>query len=239
MTYPRGGFERHRLWLPSLLLVIFAACSGPSKSAFDLRITAADSLTTTPLNNYYLFAYRDSLSADLYHHLRTRALAGDSIDYLALRLAYSQTGEYSPYDRFPPLALKEAMNREDYQQAAFLLDSLQNESFAKVRFHYYAGYVFTQLGDISRSDQHLRHYQGLIMSILESGDGRGPQTAFFVIDTEEEYDLFRFLGLQSSRQSLMGVDGYRFDVLEASAGDDSENNEIWFNIDLAFRTWSD
>jgi hypothetical protein len=62
---------------------------------------------------------------------------------------------------------------------------------------------------------------------------------FFVIDTEEEYDLFRFLGLQSSRQSLMGVDGYRFDVLEASAGDDSENNEIWFNIDLAFRTWSD
>ncbi|MGH9949930.1 MAG: DUF4919 domain-containing protein [Pyrinomonadaceae bacterium] len=66
-----------------------------------------------------------------------------------------------------------------------------------------------------------------------SGDGKTPETAYFVLSIAEEYHVMRELGLTTTMQSLSHLNGQAYDVL---AGKDAKGNaaEIYFNICFFF-----
>jgi hypothetical protein len=73
-----------------------------------------------------------------------------------------------------------------------------------------------------------------LRSIFESGDGRGFDTAFVVIDTREEYAVVEALGLRPTQQALMEGRGSKFDVLTVSHPETGQTAQMFFNIDLVF-----
>jgi hypothetical protein len=68
--------------------------------------------------------------------------------------------------------------------------------------------ALTKLGREPEAQEHIRMYRGLVDSILASGDGRTPQTAFVVISVAEEYAILRVFQLKPARQALLdgGID---------------------------------
>lgn len=81
--------------------------------------------------------------------------------------------------------------------------------------------------------EQIRWYRGLIESILASGDGRTPNTAYLVISIAEEYSVMRALQLRPTEQALLdgGIDAFS---VESDAGTD----KVYFNPAAHFRRLS-
>jgi hypothetical protein len=81
-----------------------------------------------------------------------------------------------------------------------------------------------QLGRREDADLHKRWYNGLVDSVLASGDGKTAETAFVVISVGEEYALLRAMGLESKGQTLLdgGIDAL---TVEGESGSET----IYFN----------
>ncbi len=76
----------------------------------------------------------------------------------------------------------------------------------------------------------MRWYRGLVESVLASGDGKSPQTAFTVISVGEEYAILRALNLRVESQAL--IEGH-IDALTVE-GEHGEST-IYFNPAAHFR----
>jgi hypothetical protein len=73
-----------------------------------------------------------------------------------------------------------------------------------------------------------------IDSILDSGDGRTPETAFIVIETGEEYALLGMTGFEVIRQSLIKSNGHSYDKMEVKHRKTGETAVFFFNVDIPF-----
>jgi len=66
--------------------------------------------------------------------------------------------------------------------------------------------AFSELRQPEEADRHLARYRGLVKSVLDSGDGEAPETAYKVISVAEEYSILGALGYRPKSQSL--IDGH-------------------------------
>jgi hypothetical protein len=53
-----------------------------------------------------------------------------------------------------------------------------------------------------------------------------------VINTHEEYVLFRVLGYRPGDQSLMNKDGHAYDVMKVKSVEDGTDATFYFNVDI-------
>lgn len=162
-------------------------------------------------------------------------------DFTELRLAYTQSTEYDPYS--PPddntlTALATALDAGDLQGAIDAIGHLLTSRYLDIEAHTYATSVYKQLGDEVKSTYHKLFAEGLVRSIMQSGNGRSYQTAFVVVDVAEEYALLKVLGIDSAPQSLREYGGHHFDVFEIHNAHTGETTETYFNIDLP-KLWLD
>ena len=90
--------------------------------------------------------------------------------------------------------------------------------------------ALTKLGRAPEAQEHIRMYRGLVDSILASGDGRTPQTAFVVISIAEEYAILRVFQLKPARQALIdgGIDAITVE-------NDGRTATIYFNPGAQWR----
>jgi hypothetical protein len=72
---------------------------------------------------------------------------------------------------------------------------------------------------------------GLVKSVLGSGDGKSPETAFVVIGIDEEYSVMATLSLTLVRQALVNHGGSAFDRMEVKKRDSDEIVTLYFNVD--------
>jgi hypothetical protein len=75
--------------------------------------------------------------------------------------------------------------------------------------------------------------QGIIDSILSTGDGKSLDTAWEVINQNEEYSLLEHLELTPKSQALVFEKGRPYDVFTVQAKDGSERKVI-FDVSLFF-----
>jgi hypothetical protein len=84
-----------------------------------------------------------------------------------------------------------------------------------------------------------RHYrivaEGLLKSIVASGDGKKPKTAFKVISIPEEYMTLWYLGLKPESQSMEQSDGRPFDVVKVRHQKTREESTIYFDIQAFYK----
>lgn len=225
--------------MKKLLLLIFGlfiACSSAQKNI------SSDEYTTenNAISNYILFEYIDLLTEEDYHSVLDSVKKELSNDFFSLRMAYTKTKMYDPYDlKIDELRKKIKLNIEEknFEKALEIAKLILEKRYIDIKTHSYCSYIYKQLNDSVKSNYHNNIYNGLMNSIYFSGDGKSVKTAFIVMEVSEEYDLLNWLNLTQSEQSLIIKDGYRFDIIKVF--DENRETEFFFNIELALRRFSE
>ncbi|HJX85521.1 MAG TPA: DUF4919 domain-containing protein [Candidatus Angelobacter sp.] len=173
-----------------------------------------------------------------YGVLTVKVKGGDlSIDFQKLRFSYMESPEYkqakdtSAEDRL----MWKAFNADDYKEAIKNADVILADEFVNMDAHYVEAVSYDKLQDTQKADFHRAVFMGLFKSITGSGDGKSPKTAYVVINTHEEYVLFRFMGLMPSQQSLLQVDGHSYDRMETKDRKTGEIVTLYFNVDIPMK----
>ena len=161
--------------------------------------------------------------------------ADTTVDFTQLRLAYTKTSGYRPYDsRIQDLRsrMDVAFNQDDYATAVDLANKLLKKDPLQTEAHVVLDVSLERLGDSLRS--RYDHYVaiGLIQSLFARGDGLTKETAFLVISTDEEYIVLNILGVELQQQALVDEEEHAYDVMTVHDPSTDSTYDLYFNIDL-------
>jgi hypothetical protein len=178
---------------------------------------------------------------DSYEDLLSRVKKQDAdADFTALRMTYAQTPDYDPYKDYSDTRekIRSAIKDKDFENAMKRLEGIQRNNFVAIWSHSLAAIANKGLENEEQAKFHAYVGNGLLESIKNSGDGKSPETAYVVINTDEQYVFMASLGIRSTQQSLIEKDGHRYDVHD---GTDREGQEVvvYFNIDLPMKWLSE
>ena len=153
-------------------------------------------------------------------------------DFDELRLSYGERDDLmEACERDRPLREAfEALEARDWQTVIQLSDSWLARCMVDIDFHHLRAVALAELERTSESAQQLRWRDGLVDSVLRSGDGKTAETAWIVISVREEYSILREFGMQRKSQALTRE---RLDKIEAEL--DGEIVTLFFNPEAHFR----
>ncbi len=169
--------------------------------------------------------------------LLERAKKSDAtLDFKELRMAYTETSDYSPYggDRETRQRMFAALNAKEFDSAVESAEKILAKNFVEINAHFVAYVAHREAGRAEKATFHKFMFDGLVKSITGSGDGKSAETAFVVITTDEEYTLFNVLGLRPTGQALITQNGHSFDRMTATNPKTDETVVYFFNIDKPF-----
>ena len=172
-----------------------------------------------------------------YDELLERVKKSDSsVDFKELRLAYTETEAYSPYggDRESRQAMFAAINAREYDKTLENAEKILSKNYLDINAHFGCFVGHRGLGHADKAAYHKFVFEGLLNSIKNSGDGKGTETAFVVISTDEEYALFNWLGLRPAGQALINKNGHNYDQMTVTDPKTNETLTYFFNIDKPF-----
>ncbi|HEX5719038.1 MAG TPA: DUF4919 domain-containing protein [Thermoanaerobaculia bacterium] len=155
-----------------------------------------------------------------------------SVDFTRMRQLQTQLDDYEPYGldvKENPLALVRDGKLERAQAVA---QQVLAVSYLDLEAHTAAARVAEERGDKAAAAHHRYVVDGVLDSILKSGDGKTTGTAYVVITVSEEYATMGHLGLQVAEQSLLNDDaGHAYDLLKGVNPETKATQEVYFNID--------
>ena len=185
-----------------------------------------------------VFAGEDQLKkTSNYQTLLKRVMNFDrTVDFKALRLSYAETADYNPYgdDKTKKSEMFEALRNKDYDKAIADAQVILEKKFVDIEAHFVSSIAFSEMKNSERYNFHHFVTRALVDSILDSGDGKTPETAFIVIETGEEYTLLGMTGFEVVRQSLIKSNGHSYDKLEIKYRKTGETAIFFFNVDIPF-----
>lgn len=152
------------------------------------------------------------------------------IDYTAFRLAYAASPKYEPYGARVQLGeMKKAIAAGDCPAAMARANEVLEVNFVQIDAHMITALCQKKAGNEEEARREQAVFTGLLKSVLRSGDGKTPETAFVVIAIDEEYSLMGVLSLTPAAQALVNHGGSAFDRFEARKGD--QQVTLYFNVD--------
>lgn len=174
-----------------------------------------------------------------YDVLLAKVKAGDqAADFQELRFAYTETPQYNPYggvklDYGKQMfdAYKTGQNDKALEYAAAIL----KDNYVDIDAHMLSAMVYKKTGNAEREKYHRFITSSLIKSIMKSGDGIKPETAFWVITVNEEYVLLQALGLKFESQSKISLNGHDYDKVKVTDPETGKKLEIYFCIDKPYQ----
>ncbi|MEO8604930.1 MAG: DUF4919 domain-containing protein [bacterium] len=158
--------------------------------------------------------------------------SADSVNFTQLRTQYGDRADFSAVcekDR-PLKQLIELTNAGRFDEVLAVSQPWLTHCPVDIDAQFVTGVALTELGRKPEGQQHLDWYKGLVSSVLDSGDGKTPSTAFTVISVEEEYAVLRALRLLPKSQAVF--EG-RINALTVTAP--SGDITIFFNPAAHFR----
>jgi hypothetical protein len=169
-----------------------------------------------------------------YAALITAAKEGDpGTDYTAMRQAYAMIPEYDPYgertsalmrDGQAAYVAKDCKTALEKFKAAIALDFTISEA------HALSADCLEQAGDKDGEKREEAIAQGLFNSIILSGDGEKPDTAFRIVSMHEEGMILSVAGLNGTGREALATDGGPVDkvnIVDASTG---KKGAVFFNV---------
>jgi len=192
------------------------------------------SFTFSPAVGFSLQSPQDKPS---YETLLERVKKRDpAADFTALRLAYFDNPPKKSGDADPKLgdSMMAAIRDKKYAKALEYAEKIIENKYVDINAHLIASVANKEQGDAEKEQFHRYVADGLIKSILASGDGKKPETAYTVISTEEEYVILRVYGLMPQRQALLEEKGHYYDRLDAVDPKTKDTVSLYFNIDRPY-----
>jgi hypothetical protein len=95
--------------------------------------------------------------------------------------------------------------------------------------------IYKKSGNSEKEKYHRYVTSGLIRSIMKSGDGIKPETAFLVITVNEEYVLLQVLGLKTESQATTRQDGHDYDKMSVKDPETGKKLVLYFCIDKPYQ----
>lgn len=167
-----------------------------------------------------------------YDSLLEKARRGDpGLDFTALRMASAaRLADSRAAD--PELRKKmfEALHKDQWAAVIETGNQVLAQNYLDVDAHMFVAFAYEKTHEAEKAALHRTMGNGLMKSILASGDGRSFKTAFVVISVEEEYSVLKHYRLHSDKQDLVTGEGHSYDVLTAE-NDEHEKATVYFNID--------
>jgi hypothetical protein len=167
--------------------------------------------------------------------------APSKADYTKLRLQWTDQGAFNPYIDSSD-AYEEAyelfssyLEAEDFPKAVQLCEQHYAEYWIQVRWNMRCEDAYIGLGKPEKATAFESVYTGLAHSIMDSGDGSSPESAFHVISIDEEYVVFAILDVSKGDQFLIGHDGSQYDKILVTRNDTEKTETLYFNVDLIFK----
>jgi hypothetical protein len=176
-----------------------------------------------------------------YSTLLASLKAGNTnVDYVRLRLSYMDSPERKKAKDTSDTekAMMSALNAKDYAKAVEEADIVLANEYVNLDAQLVEAVANRQLGTVDKADFHRAVLGGLIDSILKSGDGRSPKTAWVVITVHEEYVVLEVLGFTLSQQSLLHQEGHSYDEMKAKSAQDGTEQTFYFNVDIPFKSYA-
>jgi len=177
---------------------------------------------------------------NLYSSLLIKVLRGDkTVDFKDLRLAYTKTDEYDPYQYNFDMNVYEEMfdafADKRYEQAIKKAEIILEDNFLDIDSHVICAESHKKIGNTNQFEYHDFMTKGLISSILDSGDGKSPETAYEVISIREEKAILKVLGYQLLRTALITHEGHHYDEIDVMDRKTGNKLKIYFNVDLPLK----
>jgi len=156
------------------------------------------------------------------------------IDYTAFRLAYAASPKYAPYGVAEILSkLKKAYDARDCPSAMAHAKEVFEVNFVHMEAHKIAAFCQKKAGNDEEARRQYAMFMGLFSSVLKSGDGKSPETAFVVIAVDEEYSVLETASFTPVKQALVNHGGSAFDRFEVKWRDSDSDQTVtlFFNVD--------
>ena len=179
---------------------------------------------------------QDPKPASEYAGLRDRVKGGDlSVDFARLRISYIDSPEHhDAKDTDEQMKqMIQAINAHDFKKAIRNAEIVLENDYTDMDAHFGEFIAYREQGDSKASEFHRAVFDGLIQSILNSGDGKSKEKAYVVASVHEEYVVLRVLKLQPGEQSLVSDQGHSYDLLEAKDPATGKTVELYFNVDVS------
>jgi hypothetical protein len=171
-----------------------------------------------------------------YAALAQRATAGDqSVDFITLRSLYPFTGQWDPYGNHTAALLQQAAAASKGKDCARALQKLTE--VLKLDFTIDAAHALrsdclaaTDQQSASKIESNIAN--GLVHSLMDSGDGNTEASAYVVVTLREEMDVLANRHLDSLRQTqVRGSNGQIYNVVQATSDRDGQSLEnIYFDV---------
>lgn len=155
------------------------------------------------------------------------------IDYTAFRMAYVASPKYEPYGAARVLMgqMKKAYTAGDCPAAMAHAKEIFEVNLVQIDAHFVTALCQRKAGNEEEARREHAMLMGSVRSVLGSGDGKSPETAFVVIGIDEEYAVMAALSLTLVRQALVNHGGSAFDRMEAKKRDSDQTVTLYFNVD--------
>lgn len=159
-----------------------------------------------------------------------------SVDFKAFRLSYTETPDYDPYQSYDKekKAMYDDLRNKEYEKALKSVQSILDKNYVDIDAHNICRIAYREMKNPEKYNFHQFIVTGLIDSILNSGDGKSPETAYLVISIDEEYVILAVLDLKLIKQSLIKSNSKNYDKIEARNRKTGETTTLYFNIDIPF-----
>lgn len=202
-------------------------------SSTTTRLSAAITLSALCLLSVALQAEENQVSPkqELQALLERVKKSDATVDFARMRQLQTQLDDYQPYgdSESHPISLLKQGNIDGAQA---MVDQMLAQNYLNMEAHFAGIRIAEQRKDEKAAAHHRYVFQGVIDSILKSGDGKSTKTAYLVVTIDEEYALMGHLGLRVAGQSLINDDeGHSYDLLRGVDADGKPGAEVYFNID--------
>ena len=202
----------------------------------DCSLHALGDRALTSAQTSAAFAARKRIQTD-YVHLTQRAADGDrSVDFAALRASYPFTDQWDPYGNKTAALLDQAAaaaRGKDCATALGKIDEILKLDFTIDAAHALRSDCLAATGNGAASKIESDIADGLIHSLMDSGDGNSEGTAYVIVTQREEMDVLanRQLVLKVRQTEVRGDNGRFYDEVQATSPRGGESlKTVYFDI---------
>ena len=164
--------------------------------------------------------------------------AGETnIDYQDFRFSFLKSEQFtiaqSKLKEFDSLKrqMYVQMNAANHQEVIQITKKLLSIDYTDMKAHKILRQTYKIIGDTANAAKYKTIQFGLMNSILQKGDGRSCETAWPVIQVEEEYFILEMVGAKLNGQTLV-EDGGICDKMEFKA--EGKNKTYFFEVSKVF-----
>jgi len=219
-----------------LFAVLFVSVSLIAQTSPEVKPTPAPAVQPTPKSSATdKVTIKTKVTKEQYADLLKKVKAGDmSIDFALLRLAFTETKDYSPYGggelRSEMASQFRAGNFDDAIKTA---NKMLETNYVDLHAHYWASLAYSELKKAKEADAHKSMLSKLV-SAIQQNDGLSAKNAMISIGIAEQYFVMSVMGFDRQSKALVQEDGSIFDVHTSYNKETKETRKFFFNIDKVF-----